>query len=287
MVAQCSALRNLAGLDRTVLGFGAAAQNGRGVGMMMGAHVFQRTVGSWLLLALVAMVPAAARAEGFFDLYLGAAFPQDNPVDVHTDDPVLNAGAPATDGEVFRAAYPTGRDFNWETSPSVGLRGGYWFEFADEFPSFLGVALDLSYYGAFEDTDFAEINVWATPITPLLMLRLPLGYSEEFPGGRVQPYAAVGPGFTLSAASADLSNLGIGMDDFEDVSFDVGLDARAGLAVQLSHSFALFSEYRYTYLKPHFEDTVDDAGGTGFETSVDIKPKLQTHHLVFGASFRF
>jgi opacity protein-like surface antigen len=256
--------------------------------MMMGAHVFQRSLGSWLLLGLVATAPAAARAEGFFDIYAGAAFPQDNPVDVSTDDSVLNAGAPATDGEIFRAAYPVGSDYNWKTSPSVGMRGGYWFEFADEFPSFLGLGLDLSYYRAFEDTDFAEINVWAVPMTPLLMLRIPLGYSEDFPGGRVQPYAAVGPGFTVSAASADLSNLGIGMHDFEDAAFDVGLDARGGLAVQLSHSFALFGEYRYTYLKPTFKDTVDDnAAPPDFETRVRIEPKLQTHHIVFGASFRF
>ena len=253
---------------------------------MRGAHVFRRTLGSWLLLTIVAMAPAIARAEGFFDIYLGAAFPQDNPVDVHTDDPLLNSDTASPDGAVFRSAYPTNRDFNWETSPSVGLRGGYWFEWED-FPSFLGLGLDLSYYRAFEDTDFAEINVWATPITPLLMLRVPLGYSEDYPGGRVQPYAAVGPGFTLTAARADLSNLGIGLHDFKDATFDVGLDARAGLAVQVSHGFALFGEYRYTYLKPHFDDTVDDAGGTGFETDVDIEPKLQTHHLVFGASFRF
>jgi outer membrane protein with beta-barrel domain len=256
---------------------------------MRSTRIFQRTPGSWILLAIVvATAPAAARAEGFLDIYLGAAFPQDNKVDVDTDDAVLNGGAIGTDGETFRAAYPTNRDFDWETSPSMGIRGGYWFEFEEIGPSFLGAALDLSYYRAFEDTDFAEINVWLTPMTPLLMLRLPLGYSEEFPGGRVQPYAAVGPGFTIAAASADLSNLGIGMDDFEDVSFDVGLDARAGLAIQLSRSFALFGEYRYTYLKPNFDDTVDDfAGGPDFETEVDIDPTLQTHHIVFGASFRF
>ena len=241
----------------------------------------------WVALAVL-LAWAPAHAEGFLDIYLGAAFPQDDKVDVHTDDPLLNSATASPDGAIFRSAYPENRDFDWETSPSVGIRGGYWFEFEEFTPSFLGIGLDLSYYRAFEDTNFAEVNIWAMPVTPLLMLRLPLGYSEKFPGGRVQPYAAVGPGFTLTAASADLSNLGIGMDDFSDVSFDVGLDARAGLAVQLSHSFALFGEYRYTYLKPHFEDTVDDAGGApDFETEVDIKPKLATHHIVFGATFRF
>lgn len=254
---------------------------------MRGTHVFQRSFGSWIVLAwMLAMAPAAAVAEGFFDIYVGAAFPEDSRVKVETDDPGLNSsGTP--DGAVFRAAYPQGGDYNWETSPSVGLRGGYWFEFEEIPPSFFGLGLDLSYYRAFEDTDFAEVNVWATPITPLLMLRLPLGYSERFPGGRVQPYAAVGPGFTLTAATADMSNLGVGLDDFEDATFDVGLDARAGLAIQLARSFAIFGEYKYTYLKPHFEDSVDDLAAADFDTEVDIKPKLKTHHIVFGVSFRF
>jgi len=247
----------------------------------------------WVALAvLFAWVPAPAHAEGFFDLYFGAAFPQDDDVDIHSDDFLIN-----TDPS-FEAAYgcqeppcPAGtpsRSFEWETSPSLGFRGGYWFEFDDFAPSFLGIGLDLSYYRAFEEDEFGSLDVWATPITPLLMLRIPLGYSEDYPGGRVQPYVAVGPGFTLTAARADLSELGIGLDDFEDATFDVGADARAGLAIPLGHSFALFGEYRYTYLEPHFEDTVDDAlGGPDFEAEFDVEPELSTHHIVFGLSFRF
>jgi hypothetical protein len=247
----------------------------------------RRHAGVWLVLAAFAVAPARARAEGFFDFYLGAAFPQDDEVDVDTDDAVLNAGVPGTDGEVFRNAYPKNRNFDWETSPSAGIRGGYWFEFQEFTPSFIGVGLDLSYYRVFEDTDFGEINIWATPMTPLLMLRLPLGYSEDYPGGRVQPYVAVGPGFTFTAAEADLSNLGIGLDDFEDATFAVGFDGRAGLAVQLGRHFALFGEYRYTYLEPEFDDTVDDFRSAKFETEIDIDPKIAAHHIVFGASFRF
>ncbi len=234
---------------------------------------------SLALAVALAWVPSPAVAEGFFDLYLGAGFPQDNDVDVQADDPTI------TNDSAFRAAYPQDRDFEWETTPSIGLRGGYWI---DTYPSFIGVGLDLSYYRAFDEDEFGELDVWATPMTPLLMLRVPLLYSEDFPGGRFQPYAAVGPGFTITAARADLSNLGIGLDDFEDTTFDLGFDGRAGLAVALGQRFAVFGEYRYTYIEPDFEDTVDDAfGPPDFEAEIDIEPELQTHHVVFGISFRF
>ena len=233
---------------------------------------------SLALTALLAAVPA--RAEGFFDIYFGVGLPEDGDVDVHTDDPTIDANPS------FQQAYPGNSDFEWETTPSTGMRGGYWFEQTGI--SFIGVGLDLSYYRAYDDDDFASLDVWLTPITPLLMLRAPLGYSEDYPGGRVQPYVAVGPGFTVSAAHADLSELGVGLDDFEDVSLDVGLDARAGLAVQLSRHFALFGEYRYTYVEPDFDDSVDDGfGAPDFEADVDFEPELATHHIVFGASFRF
>ena len=249
---------------------------------MIDVRTFWRKVPvSLALAALFATSPAAA--EGFFDLYFGAAFPQEGDVDVDADDSFWNVSRDATPPG---AQY--GSDVDWETSPSVGMRGGYWFEQTGV--SFIGIGLDLSYYRAFEDDNFASLDVWATPITPLLMLRLPLGYSERYPGGRVQPYAAVGPGITLSAARADLDELssaGAFLDDFEDASLDVGLDARAGLAVALSPHFALFGEYRYTWLEPKFEDEVDDTGALDGDTEFEIEPELRTHHVVFGLSFRF
>lgn len=239
---------------------------------MMGTRVFQRTFGSWILLALALVTaPIAARAEGFFDIYFGAGFPQDNEVDTSADDPLLESDLDfAYDG-----------DIEWETTPSLGLRGGYWF--GEYGPSFIGIGLDLSYYRAFEDASIGEIDVWATPITPLLMLRVPLGYSEDYPGGRVQPYGAIGPAFTLAAAQVELGEF-LATDDFEAVGFGVGLDARAGLAVPLGRSFALFTEYRYTLVSPEFEDEIDTVG---FDTEVEFEPELETHHLVFGVSFRF
>ena len=241
-------------------------------------HTDRWTGWIWLTLAgLLALTPCPAVAEGFFDLYIGAGFPQDSDVDTSADDFDVAADI----------AY--NRDVDWETTPSLGLRGGYWFD--EPGFNFLGIGLDLSYYRAFEDTSFAELDVYAVPLTPLLMLRIPIASSERFPGGRIQPYAAVGPGFTLSAARADLSEIPPTVDtrfeDFEAGSFDVGLDARAGLAIQLAPPFAIFGEYRFTYLEPEFEDEIDVLGPGIFEAEVDIEPELETHHLVFGVSFRF
>jgi Outer membrane protein beta-barrel domain len=235
-----------------------------------------------LAVALAAVfAPAASKAEAFFDIYAGVGFPEKSDIDTDADDPFV-------DGDI---AYHD--DVDWDDTPSIGMRGGYWFEFENITPSFIGAALDLSYYRAFEDSNFAELNVWLTPLTPLLMLRLPLGYSEDYPGGRVQPYIAVGPGFTLAAADANLSEIpptaDLQYEDFEAAGFGVGFDGRAGLAIQLGHHFALFSEYRYTYVKPHFQDHIDVVTTSGFvfDTDVDFDPEIRTHHVVFGASFRF
>src|SRR3989442_11277225 len=201
----------------------------------------------WLALAAVlAGLPAAARAEGFFDFYAGAAFPQDSRPKTSADDAIV----------ADMIAYPS--DVEWKTSPSVGIRGGYWIE---TYPSIVGLGLDFSYYGAHEDSDFAPLKVAAVPITPLLMLRIPIGFSETYPGGHVQPYAAIGPGFTIAHAHANFhdlrdttSGLDTRLDKFDDYAFDVRLDARGGLAVQLGRRFALFGEYRFTRIEPKFKD---------------------------------
>ncbi|HKA13913.1 MAG TPA: outer membrane beta-barrel protein [Myxococcota bacterium] len=234
---------------------------------------------SWLALAVLLTASNRAGAEGFFDLYFGVGFPQNSHINTDADDPFV------------RADIAYSRDVDWETTESLGLRGGYWFEFEDV-PSFVGIGLDFSFYRAFEDSNFARFRGWVTPLTPLLMFRIPLGYSEEYPGGRVQPYIAVGPGFTLAAADANLSQIHPSVDtrfdDLEAAGFGVGFDGRAGLAVQLSRHFALFTEYRFTYVKPHFEDHIDVASGPFvFETHVDFDPEIETHHIVFGGSFRF
>jgi hypothetical protein len=233
----------------------------------------------WFALAALS-IGGPASAEGFVDLYFGAGFPQDSDIETDADDPFVDA-------DIEYAG-----DVDWDTTESLGFRGGYWF--GEYGPSFIGFGLDFSFYRAFEDSDFAELEVWATPFTPMLMLRAPLGYDEDYPGGRVQPYIALGPSFTLAAAEANLDEItpsGPGdafYDEFDAGGFGVGFDARLGVAVPIGTRFAIFGEGRYSYVEPHFEEDLDVASTPfGFETEVEIEPELEVLHFVFGASFRF
>src|SRR5258706_16085415 len=101
---------------------------------MRGTHDSKRMLGSsvaWLALAALIGSGSAARAEGFFDVYMGAAFPEESHVHTSSNDAIV-------DGMIRYNS-----DVEWETSPSAGVRGGYWIE---TWPSILGIGLDLSYY---------------------------------------------------------------------------------------------------------------------------------------------
>jgi opacity protein-like surface antigen len=239
-----------------------------------------------LVAAALALAPAAARAQGFVELYFGAGFPQEAGVDVGPDD--------------FDPSLTLDGDLDDDATPSLGIRGGYWFD--DPGFNFVGIGLDLSYYGASGEVRCApplcdagnapdtDLDLYVAPLTPLLMLRIPIAATEEIPGGRLQPYAAVGPAFNLSFAYSELDDLGpdVGLvDDFEAGSFDVGLDARGGLAFQVARHFALYGEYRYTYFTPEYEDEVDDVFAFDFDTDLDLETDVEVHHVVFGVSFRF
>lgn len=108
---------------------------------------------------------------------------------------------------------------------------------------------------------------------------------DPYPGGRVQPYAAVGPALTLSVARLASEDLVPGLDDFYDARLDVGLDARGGIAVHVAPRVALFFEYRFTYLDLHYENEVDYDFGPG--PDLDVDTILRTHHTTVGVSFRF
>ena len=199
-------------------------------------------------LSLVAPWTSAVRAEGFVDLRVGGAFTEDGDVE-------LSAGGASIE---FERSY--------EDSPTGGVRGGYWF---DSLPWF-GLAGDVSYFAPDDDDGGPEIDV--IPISPLLMLRAPLAPSDEFPNGRVQPFAGVGPGIFVS-----LVDFGAGD---EDEGVNVGLDAHAGLRFLVTPNVAIFAQYRYTW----FDSETEIQGGP---IDIDVETELSTHHVAGGIGFHF
>ena len=211
---------------------------------------FVHVAAAWVAVAGWALLSAGAGAEAFVDVRFGGVF---------TDDGDFNfsGGGMSLSGTT-----------QFDDSATGGLRGGYWFRGLP----WLGVAGDVSYFAPDEDSPLG-VDIHVIPITPLLMLRLPLFASDAAPEGRVQPYGAIGPGIFVTVIEEDTT-------DFTAVGVDVGLDARAGLNVQILHWLAVFAEYRYTSYEASVED---DILGIDIDTDVD----LDSHHITGGVGFHF
>jgi hypothetical protein len=201
------------------------------------------------LLCALCLLATPASAEWFADLWAGASRTE-------SEDLKLTI----LDVEVSE-------EVDYSNTFTVGLRVGYWFDSA----RWLGLALDASYFRP--DPDLTVF-----PVSALVLLRLPLLTSEDFPKGRLQPYLAGGPGLFVSKLGVDLGS------DFggraNDTQLDIGLDARAGLTFLFTEDFGIFLEYRMTRVSPEWEISVPD-------TKANIKTDFNTHHVIGGVSFRF
>ena len=189
------------------------------------------------------LLPLAASAEGFVELRVGGAFTDNN--DVELSGP---------GGSI---------EFSTEYDDSVtgGGRVGYWFDAAP----WLGLAADVSYFAPEDDTGGPEYDV--IPVSPLLMVRLPLETSEEFPNGWIQPYLGVGPGIFVTEAE---------FGGADDDAVDVGADLHVGVNVHVTRMVSLFGEYRFTYVEPEFDFQL-----------IEVEPELATHHIAVGVGFHF
>src|SRR5438477_12401437 len=174
-------------------------------------------------LAVVAMFLTGSTlpvfAEGFIDLYLGAAVTRDS-------DVKATAFGVSETGRV-----------EWDRSFTAGGRFGFWFESLD----WLGLALDASFFKP--DSDITVI-----PVSVLAMLRLPLLKDKDkgFPHGRLQPYIAAGPGLFISRADG---SFGTGLSSVSDTSVDLGVDVRGGLAFLSTMNIAPLAQYRGTLVE--------------------------------------
>jgi opacity protein-like surface antigen len=211
------------------------------------------------LLVAVVLFPRAGRAEFFTDFYFGAAITQST--SVHVSD------------ESFPTAGFTERT-DIDPSFSLGMRFGWWVDPAP----WLGFAFDFSYFEA-EGGPIDDNFIY--PMSFLFMFRLPLARSAQFPYGRFQPYAAVGPALFFSECEVDVEPQI--SDEISDSGDDFGLDVRAGFAWLFIPNIAVFFEYRFTY----FRQEIDEEFFGVFDTEISSAQSLSTHHLLLGLSFRF
>ncbi len=209
--------------------------------------------------------PTASSAEVFWDAYGGAASTESE--DVLAERINFPFIGPISSESATRRV-------DFDPSFTVGTRVGYWLE---RYPWF-GGAIDGSYFAA--DGDTVDISVGT--LSFLMMLRWPLLTSEDFPKGRLQPYAGIGPGIFFADLTADFRpTVSERVDEFVA---ELGLDLRGGLAWLLNPRWAIFAEYRFT----HFgADSDVDVPFPGFGTDERVETTLSTYHALGGVSVRF
>lgn len=216
-----------------------------------------------VLLAASTLTAPSARAEWAIDSYLGAPFPD-------TQD--LGGG----------------NNSEFDGNVTGGARIGYFIPIVQHFDvgAFLdvsGVFQDIPHYrrtgvapnGATVNVDAGDIDFNFVPITPLILARVPIGYTSEFTHGRYQFYGGAGPSLVWSEVNGGI---------IDDQSLDFGVDVRGGFNFMILPMWGIFTEYRYTYFEPDYNDdsTID---GLPFKFKADIDSR--THYIMFGTGLRF
>ena len=201
-------------------------------------------------IAMLVMSPGSAKAEWFTDGYLGGVYTDDTKVKNTSPDP----------GSSMKE--------NVDEAVAFGFRLGHYFNALQ----FVGLALDASYYIPTIDIDAESVDLDVIPISPLLMLRAPLFMDDLYPNGKWQIYGGIGPGIFYSKYSTG---------EFDDKTFTIGIDARAGTTYMVNPMWGTFIEFRYTSFEPEYSDRID---GTKVEIELD---DVTSYHVVFGFSYRF
>src|SRR5262245_32480014 len=197
-------------------------------------------------ITVTAVRPAAA--EWFLDAYGGVSFTADADVTIRNGQTVDDR-------------------IKFDTEAMGGGRLGYWLESL----RWLGVAADVSYFAPAGDGTTAETRLEVVPLSALVMFRLPLLESTEFPKGRLQPYLGVGPSFFVTSVKVETPLLG---EQSSDWQFEVGVDTRAGITFMITPGFGTFIEGRYTVF------STNPGGGN---SDIDV----ETVHVAGGLSIRW
>jgi hypothetical protein len=207
--------------------------------------------------AFMLLMPSCALGEWFGDIYLGMHSSQADDMSIKFNGATVKTYPDSDTGSIF------------------GGRIGYWFESCP----WLGLAADASVSEIdFDDIDNKVFSV--VSFSTLLMVRLSLKSSEEFPKGRIQPYFGVGPGFFFGGMSEFIPEVPSTVRVLDDTYYSLGFDSRIGINVLMKKSHGLFLEYGFKRFSPSFDSGVP--GGT-----ISLEPTFKTHNFSLGISFRF
>ena len=200
------------------------------------------------------LIPNYALGEWFGDIYIGMHSNLADDMSIEFNGATVKTFPGSDTGSIF------------------GGRIGYWFESY----SWLGLAVDASV----SQLDFDNIDIGIGSFSTLLMVRLPLNSSEEFPKGRIQPYLGAGPGFYFGGMSELIEEVPTAGRVLDDTYFSLGFDVRCGINVLIKKSYGVFLEYGFKKFSPTFNSDVP--GGT-----ISLDPTFSTHNFSVGISFRF
>ena len=228
------------------------------------------------LLLFISMV-TDARAEQAVRLFVGGAFTQDHDV----SDKFEGIGS-------FILKSP-----NFDNSVSFGAGLAHWFSGIP----YLGLGVDVSHFrpniskqngiecdvGICAPDSFESRHFQVTGISFDVLGRVPLWVSQEYPHGRIQPYASVGPTLFISRVSMAGGHFvpsAPQLRNQNDMDTSAGVTAATGLSFMVTPHVDLFAEYRFTHFSPEYHI---HSGGEHAKVTTDFN----THHVLVGASYHF
>ena len=101
----------------------------------------------------------------------------------------------------------------------------------------------------------------------------PLNFVFRYPGNRLQPYIAIGPGVFFGRISTAVTT---GPDS--QSSTTVGLNTQVGLRYHLTRHVSMFGEWKYNYARFNFKEN---------ENFFGVKSTYSMNHLAFGLAYHF
>lgn len=218
---------------------------------------------SAMVVCLLVASAVPVFAEAFFDIYGGVSTASDATMRLLRTDNSITSGDVSFSGEA-----------------SYGLRAGAWLPRVP----WLGVGGDFSSL----HLRGRDTSIDLLPITPIVLFRLPLLVDEEVPQGWVQPYAGIGPSFTVYTYMH--TSLVTPINSITATGgLTGGFQVPAGLNIQLSRRVALFTEYRYAYYVIHLDRDSESQESipSNILRNEKVRTNLSLHNVFAGISFHF